>query len=74
MIRSFDARYGLSSGGVTPDELKRAEELAAAKFSSRSGPPGSRERAQRVTSRQEVTPLRGAARQRLKTSLVFSLA
>ncbi|MGW4658496.1 lipoate--protein ligase family protein [Streptomyces sp. NPDC004279] len=34
MIRSFDARYGLSSGGVTPDELQRAEELAAAKFSS----------------------------------------
>ncbi|MFE1294788.1 biotin/lipoate A/B protein ligase family protein [Streptomyces sp. NPDC058733] len=34
MIDSFRARYGLSDGKVTPEELARAEELAATKFSA----------------------------------------
>lgn len=35
MIASFRTRYGGSMGSVSPRELARAEELAAAKFSSR---------------------------------------
>ncbi|GAA3038336.1 biotin/lipoate A/B protein ligase family protein [Streptomyces olivoverticillatus] len=34
MIESFRARYGLTEGAVTPEEMVRAEELAAAKFAS----------------------------------------
>jgi lipoate-protein ligase A len=34
MIESFRARYGLTAGGITPQELARAEELAATKYSS----------------------------------------
>ncbi|MFF7140263.1 MULTISPECIES: lipoate--protein ligase family protein [Streptomyces] len=34
MIRSFRARHGLTAGGLTGQERERAEELAAAKFSS----------------------------------------
>ncbi|MFJ4841238.1 biotin/lipoate A/B protein ligase family protein [Streptomyces sp. NPDC088746] len=34
MVRSFRDRYGLADGGVTREELARAEELAATKFSS----------------------------------------
>ncbi|MFJ8752626.1 biotin/lipoate A/B protein ligase family protein [Streptomyces sp. NPDC102441] len=34
MVRSFHDRYGLTPGGVTREELARAEELAATKFSS----------------------------------------
>ncbi|MFH8758187.1 biotin/lipoate A/B protein ligase family protein [Streptomyces atroolivaceus] len=34
MVRSFHDRYGLASGSVSGQELARAEELAATKFSS----------------------------------------
>ncbi|WP_413760760.1 biotin/lipoate A/B protein ligase family protein [Streptomyces sp. MMBL 11-3] len=34
MVASFRARYGLSAGGVTEEERRRAEELAVSKFSS----------------------------------------
>ncbi|MFI8851046.1 biotin/lipoate A/B protein ligase family protein [Streptomyces sp. 891-h] len=34
MIGSFRARYGLTEGRVTPEELARAEELALTKYSS----------------------------------------
>ncbi|PTW90909.1 lipoate-protein ligase A [Microbacteriaceae bacterium MWH-Ta3] len=34
MIDSFRARYGLTVGSITPDEMARAEELAATKFTS----------------------------------------
>ncbi|MFI9648274.1 biotin/lipoate A/B protein ligase family protein [Streptomyces sp. NPDC052040] len=34
MIRSFRTRYGLTTGRVTPQEMARAEELSAAKFSA----------------------------------------
>ncbi|MET9415727.1 biotin/lipoate A/B protein ligase family protein [Streptomyces klenkii] len=34
MIDTFRDRYGLAAGSVTPEEMARAEELAAAKFSS----------------------------------------
>ncbi|WP_329190909.1 biotin/lipoate A/B protein ligase family protein [Actinacidiphila glaucinigra] len=34
MIESFRARYGLTDGSVTAEELARAEELVAAKFGS----------------------------------------
>ncbi|MGW1161959.1 lipoate--protein ligase family protein [Streptomyces sp. NPDC002513] len=34
MVRSFQARYGLTTGHITPQELQRAEELAATKFSA----------------------------------------
>ncbi|MEU5426487.1 biotin/lipoate A/B protein ligase family protein [Streptomyces olivoreticuli] len=34
MVASFRGRYGLTEGSVTPEELARAEELAATKFSS----------------------------------------
>ncbi|MBF6043629.1 lipoate--protein ligase family protein [Streptomyces sp. NRRL B-1677] len=34
MIDTFRDRYGLAAGSVTPEEMARAEELAATKFSS----------------------------------------
>lgn len=34
MVESFRGRYGLAEGTVTPEEMARAEELAATKFSS----------------------------------------
>lgn len=34
MIESFRERYGLTAGSITPDEMARAEELAATKFTS----------------------------------------
>ncbi|GAA3960844.1 biotin/lipoate A/B protein ligase family protein [Streptomyces marokkonensis] len=34
MIASFRNRYGLAQGHITPEEMRRAEELAATKFSS----------------------------------------
>ncbi|WP_414167588.1 biotin/lipoate A/B protein ligase family protein [Streptoverticillium reticulum] len=34
MIDTFRSRYGLTDGAVTPEELARAEELAAAKFAT----------------------------------------
>ncbi|MEV5505717.1 lipoate--protein ligase family protein [Streptomyces orinoci] len=34
MIASFRGRYGLADGAVTPEEMARAQELAATKFSS----------------------------------------
>lgn len=34
MVASFRGRYGLTDGAVTPEEMARAEELAATKFSS----------------------------------------
>ncbi|MDT0449063.1 lipoate--protein ligase family protein [Streptomyces hesseae] len=34
MVASFRGRYGLVDGAVTPEEMARAEELAATKFSS----------------------------------------
>ncbi|MFF4406072.1 biotin/lipoate A/B protein ligase family protein [Streptomyces sp. NPDC001262] len=34
MIGTFRSRYGLTDGAVTPEELARAEELAAAKFAT----------------------------------------
>ncbi|MET7855752.1 lipoate--protein ligase family protein [Streptomyces sp. NPDC005318] len=34
MVESFRNRYGLAQGRITPEELARAEELAAAKYST----------------------------------------
>ncbi|MGW1198892.1 lipoate--protein ligase family protein [Streptomyces sp. NPDC002536] len=34
MIGTFRSRYGLTEGAVTPEEMARAEELAAAKFAT----------------------------------------
>ncbi|MEU5832468.1 biotin/lipoate A/B protein ligase family protein [Streptomyces diacarni] len=34
MIASFRGRYGLTEGGVTPEEMARAEELALSRYSS----------------------------------------